>query len=327
MRADRLISLLMLLQTRGRMTAQALAAELEVSPRTIYRDVDALGAAGIPVTAESGPGGGIGLIDSYRTTLTGLTDGELRALFMLGVPEPLSRLGVSDRLRAALLKLAAALPADRQHSGSQARQRIHLDSAWWFQSGDSPTQLQTLYQAAWQDCRVHITRALKGGPLRDARVEQVVDPYGLVAKANAWYLVCAAGGGMQVHRISHITEARILPDSFARPDGFDLAAFWADWRAGYERSRPRYPVTARVARHLAPVLAEYLGERVAVAPAPETEPDVGGWIAVVLTFEALEEARSRLLGLGGAVEVLAPEVLRRSIADFAAQITARYVDL
>ena len=207
----------MLLQTRGRMTAQALAEALEVSTRTVYRDVEALGAAGIPVTSESGPGGGIGLIDSYRTTLTGLNEDEARALFMLSVPAPLAKLGVSERLRAALLKVSAALPADRQGSEMQTRQRIHLDSAWWFQSDEPAAQLPALYQAAWQDRKARIVRALHYGPLADARIEQMVDPYGLVAKANVWYLVCAAGGRVLAHRVSHIVEAQVLDEPFERP--------------------------------------------------------------------------------------------------------------
>ncbi len=234
MRADRLISALMLLQTRGRMTAQSLAEALEVSTRTVYRDVEALGAAGIPVTAESGPGGGIGLIDSYRTTLTGLNDDEARALFMLSVPAPLAKLGVSERLRAALLKVSAALPADRQVSEMQTRQRIHLDSAWWFQSDEPAAQLPALYQAAWQDRKARIVRALHYGPLADARIEQVVEPYGLVAKANVWYLVCAAGGRVLAHRVSHIVEAQVLDEPFERPP---ISTWRASGKAGAPSSK------------------------------------------------------------------------------------------
>src|SRR5512136_703550 len=133
MRADRLLSLLMLLQARGRMTAQELAAELEVSERTIYRDINALSASGVPVYAESGPGGGCALLDSYRTNLTGLDQDEVRALFMLSIPAPLDQLGVSQELRTALLKLSAALPDTRRGDEERTRQRIHLDSTWWFQ--------------------------------------------------------------------------------------------------------------------------------------------------------------------------------------------------
>ena len=143
MRADRLLSLLMLLQARGRMTAQELAAELEVSERTIYRDINALSASGVPVYAESGPGGGCALLDSYRTNLTGLTADEARALFMLNIPAALDQLGVTQELKAALLKLSAALPEARRRDEERIRQRIHLDSTWWFQAEEPLPHLQT----------------------------------------------------------------------------------------------------------------------------------------------------------------------------------------
>ncbi|RPH59405.1 MAG: HTH domain-containing protein, partial [Chloroflexi bacterium] len=151
MRADRLLALLMLLQTRGTLTAQALAAELEVTERTIYRDVTALSAAGVPVYTERGPGGGIALVESYQTDLTGLRPEEAQALSMLAIPEPLVRLGVGTELKAALLKLSAAIPAAAREKQAQARQRIHLDAAWWFQPEEPTPHLPALQQAVWQD--------------------------------------------------------------------------------------------------------------------------------------------------------------------------------
>ena len=151
MRADRLLSLLMLLQTRGRLTASQLATELEVSERTIYRDVIALSAAGIPVYTEGGHGGGISLVESYRTDLTGLRPEEAQALSMLNIPEPLVRLGVGQELKAALLKLSAAVPPSVREKQAQARHRIHLDAAWWFQPEEPTPYLQIIQQAVWQD--------------------------------------------------------------------------------------------------------------------------------------------------------------------------------
>lgn len=145
MRADRLLSLLMLLQIRGRMTARELAKELEVSERTIYRDIDALSIAGVPVYGEPGPEGGYALVDSYRTNLTGLTEGEVRALFMLSIPAPLADLGVSHELRAALPKLSAALPNARRRDEERVRQRFHLDSTWWRQGEERVPHLQTIH--------------------------------------------------------------------------------------------------------------------------------------------------------------------------------------
>ena len=300
MRADRLLSLLMLLQAREHLTAQTLAEELEVSVRTIYRDLDALSAAGAPVYAERGPGGGCALLDSYRTTLTGLTQDEVRALFMVSIPAPLAELGVSQELKTALLKLSAALPASRRGDEERVRQRIHLDSAEWFQAVEPVPHLQTIQRAVWEDRRLHLTYRL---PF-EAQAEWLVDPYGLVAKASTWYLVCARKGHVRAHRVSRVLDARITAETFERPAGFDLAAFWKEWRAGIEDNRPHYPVTVRVAPDLIPYLWQHFGDPVRDLIAQAGPPDAEGWITVTLLFETLETARERILGYGRAVEVL-----------------------
>ena len=331
MRADRLLSLLMLLQSRRRMTAGELARELEVSARTIYRDLDALSAAGVPVYAERGPGGGCALLDSYRTTLTGLTQDEVRALFMLSVPAPLAELGVDQELKQALLKLSAALPATRRHDEERARQRIHLDSSGWFETREPVPHLQTLQRAIWGDRKLHLAYRLRFG----AQAEWLVAPYGLVAKANVWYLVCAREGHLRVYRVSQVVEASISEEAFERPADFDLAAFWQAWCAEVEENRPYYPVVVRVAADLVPWLPQYFGEpireevararsRLALGAEPSS-PDAASWLTVTLPFESLYEARERLLGFGGAVEIVAPEALRKSVADFARQIVSVYV--
>ncbi len=319
MRADRLIALLMLLQTRGRMTAAALAAELEVTERTIYRDLTALSASGIPVYSERGPGGGIGLVEEYRTTLTGLTPDEARALFMTSVPAPLAQLGVGQELKTALLKLSAALPESRRSEESRTRQRIHLDSTWWFQSDEAVPCLEAIRQAAWQDRRLRLTVRLD---FFNATIEQEVEPYGLVAKASIWYLVHGRSGGIRVTRVSHIVRAEMLAGSFSRPDGFDLPAFWGKWCSEYE-GRPAYQAVVRVAPDLLRTLPLSFGERIREAIAG-TRPDPDGWTRMTLPFESFFAARSHLLGFGRAVEVLAPEALRKSLIDFAEQIVGFY---
>ena len=320
MRADRLLSLLILLQTRGRMTARRLARELEVSERTIYRDIDALSAAGVPVYTERGPGGGCALLDGYRTNLIGLTRDEVRALTMLSVPAPLSDLGVGHELKAALLKLSASLPAERRTDERRMRERIHLDSIWWFQHEEPVPHLQTIQEAVWEDQRLELRYRL---PFQ-AEAERVVDPYGLVAKAGVWYLVCASGGHVRVHRVSHVLSASLRGESFESPQCFDLAEFWKAWSASYEQNRPHYPVTARVApglhRHLPQLFGEPMRDRIANAGPPDAE----GWLTLILPFESLESARGRILGLGRAVEVLEPVALRDSILDFANQVVALY---
>lgn len=320
MRADRLLSLLMLLQTRGRMTARALAKELEVSERTIYRDIDALSIAGVPVYGEAGREGGFALLDHYRTQLTGLNEGEVRALFMLSIPAPLAELGVDQELKTALLKLAAALPGASRSEQERVRQRFHLDSTWWRQ-GEAPVpHLQTVHQAVWQDRRLSITFR----PLLNVEIEQCVDPYGLVAKAGVWYLVCARKGQLRVHRVADLLSARVADDPFERPKGFDLVAFWNTWCAQREQSDINFPVLVRVAPGFIPYLPVYFGNRLRPRIDQAGPPDAEGWIRLELSFESLEQARDRLLGFGRGIEVLAPRALRRSILDYAKQIEALY---
>jgi predicted DNA-binding transcriptional regulator YafY len=323
MRADRLLSLLMLLQTRGRLTAQELANELEVSERTIYRDLQALSTAGVPVYAERGPGGGCALLESYRTNLTGLTPQEARALFMLNIPAPLDQLGVTQELKAALLKLSAALPASRRGEEERSRQRIHLDSSWWFQADEAVPCLPAIQQALWQDRKLRLTYRADFG----TQVQQVVAPYGLVAKASVWYLVYThPSGDVRALQVSRVAEAVILDETFARPPGFDLAGFWKDWCAAFEDGRIRYLVTARMAPKLVPQLPYYFGDSIRDLLAQAPPADSEGWIVLTLPFESEAAARARILGFGRAAEVLEPVALRKSVIDFAQQITAFYQD-
>jgi predicted DNA-binding transcriptional regulator YafY len=320
MRADRLLSILMFLQARGRMTAQQLADELEVSVRTIYRDMDALSAAGVPVYTERGPGGGCALLDSYHTTLTGLTQDEVRALFMLSIPAPLAELGVDHELKAALLKLSAALPATRRPDEERSRQRIHLDSAGWSDTKEPVPHLQTIHQAVWQDRKLHLTYRLPFS----VRAQWLVEPYGLVAKANVWYLVCARDGHLRVHRISRVVDAYLSQETFERDADFDLVAFWQAWCTEIEENRPSWPVTVRIAPDFVPYLPLYFGQPIHRAIARAGPPDGGGWITLTLPFESLEDARDRILSFGRAVEVLGPPAVRNSVLDYALQIVALY---
>lgn len=320
MRADRLLSLLMLLQSRGRMSARALAAELEVSERTIYRDVEALGAAGVPIYAEPGREGGYALLDSYRTTLTGLSEGEVRAFFMLSIPAPLADLGIGQTLKAALLKMTAALPAARRQDEERVRQRFYLDSTWWKQEGGPLPYLQTLQQAVWQDRRVWVRQRF----FFSRELERVVEPYGLVAKAGEWFLVFAGSGRVRTCRVVDLLDVQLTTERFERPPDFDLAAFWQQWCAARQETRAAYRVVVRVAPALFPYLPAYFGERIRAQLAQAGPPDAQGWTTVTLWFEDLAAARARLLGLGGAVEVLEPEPLRLSLVDFAQQIVALY---
>ncbi len=318
MRADRLLSIMMLLQARGQLTAQVLAQELEVSERTIYRDVEALSMAGVPVYSEAGPGGGIGLLESYRTTLTGLTDAEAAALFLLSIPAPLEEVGLSADLRSALRKLAAALPVS-QRDAQATHRYLHIDAAGWRAGGDATPHLAALHAAVTQAQPVQLSyRRLSG-----AEIVVAVEPYGLVAKAGVWHLVYARGGRLQVIALADVAAVQRLPGAFARPPDFDLARFWAGWCARTEGSRAIFTAVVRVAPVLLPDLTRHFGTTAAVAAI--TAPcDGRGWATLTLTFASFEAARAQLLALGGAVEVLEPLPLRRSLADFAAQVVSLY---
>jgi predicted DNA-binding transcriptional regulator YafY len=310
----------MLLQSRGRLTAQQLSEELEVSVRTIYRDMEALSMAGVPVYAERGPGGGCALLHSYRTTLTGLTQDEVRALFMLSIPASLAELGVDHELRVALRKLSAALPAAARSDEERARQRIHLDPTGWSEARKPIPHLPTIHQAVWDDCRLHLTYRLPWA----ARADWLVEPYGLVAKTDTWYLVCARRGHFRVYAVSRVLDARLSGETFERDEGFDLVTFWRTWCAEAEKNRPSCPVVARVAPEFVPFLPSYFGESIREAIARAGPPDGEGWISVTLPFESVEDARDRILGFGRAVEVLGPVAVRNSVSDYAEQIYELY---
>ena len=280
MRADRLLSLMMLLQARGRMTAQELAAELEVSERTIYRDINALSASGVPVYAESGPGGGCALLDSYRTNLTGLNADEARALFMLNIPAALDQLGVTQELKAALLKLSAALPAARRRDEERIRQRIHLDSTWWFQTEEPLPHLQTIYRALWDDRVVQVTLRLKFGALLETQTDRLIAPYGLVAKAGVWHVVARKDDQLRVYRVADVIDARLTDQRFERDADFDLVDFWQSWCDDFEQSRPRYEVRLRLAAHFVTEAQHYLGEEVQAAIAQADRSDEQGRVTI-----------------------------------------------
>lgn len=319
MRADRLLSLMILLQTRGRMSAGQLAVELEVCERTIYRDIVALSTAGVPVYGEAGPNGGYQLLDSYRTNLTGLSEGETRALFMLNMPGPLAKLGLSQNLKAAMLKLTAALPESRRQDEERVRQRYFIDSSWWSQADEPLPHLQTIQQAVWEDRKLVITYV----PLFDVQIERLVDPYGLAAKSGSWYLVFGRGGRVRARRVADLLEAHLCPEKFERPADFDLGEFWERWCVEEQQSTAGYPVTVRVTKKALPSVIRRFGSvvRDQLAEAPEDED---GSRIVILYFRWIDEARDRLLPFGSGIEVLEPFALRASLADTAEQTARLY---
>ena len=225
MRAARLVQVLLLLQARGRMTARQLADELEVSSRTIYRDLEALSGAGVPVYAERGAEGGYQLLDGYRTTLTGLTAKEAEALFLSGLPGPAAELGLATAVAAARRKVLAALPAGLREAAAMAQERIHLDASGWFRTPPEHPHLEALASAVWGCRRVSVVYRRGDG----TTVERLLAPLGLVLKAGAWYLVAEASGERRAYRVARILQADVTRATFSRPEDFDLARFWPTW--------------------------------------------------------------------------------------------------
>lgn len=322
MRADRLISLLMLLQANGRMTADDLAERLEVSTRTIYRDLDALSISGVPVYAERGPNGGCMLMESYRTNLTGLNEKEVQALFMFTVPGLLADLGADKASEAAMLKLMASLPAPFQQDATFVQQRLHLDPAAWFQSDEEVPYLPLVQTAVWENKRLRMNYRRGDGQW----VKRLIDPYGLVAKASVWYVVGGMYNAMiQVYRVSRIMDAELTGSQFERPKDFDLAAYWQTWRDQFEARQNSLTVTLRVPPHSGPLLALVFGEGIVnlLLAASPTE-DAAGYATISLTFDTIETACRQLLGLGTAVEVIAPQELRQMLHEQASLTAEQY---
>ncbi len=320
MRASRLLSILMTLQSRGRVSAPALATALEVSVRTVYRDIDHLSAAGVPVWGDRGRQGGFQLREGWRTQLTGLTADEAQALFMAGLPGPARDLGLAQAAASVQLKLVAALPADWQADAERAASRFHLDPVDWFRGTAPPEHLKTVAAAVWSGQRLRM-RYESWSSVR----ERQVDPFGLVLKAGVWYLVARQGRGeMRTFRLSGIQHAEISATTFARPRRFDLPAHWAKATQRFEEGVYRGFATLRVSplgwaavRRFSAVVAQAV-DRTAEAPDP------GGWRKVTIPIESTPHATRELLKLGAECEVREPVELREAMRREAERLLALY---
>lgn len=315
MRASRLVSLLLLLQTRGQLTAAELAERLEVSERTIQRDVEALADAGVPVEAVRGPAGGYKLSGGYRTKLTGLTGEEAEALFV----GPAAELGLGRVFADARLKVLAALPPELQERAERSVRLFHLDTRGWFKGEDKTPHLPALADAVWRGRRV-------SARYREGRktVSRTLEPLGLVLKAGVWYLVAHRSAGMRVYRVSRFASVRAREEGFERPDEFDLAEFWDEWSDRFERERPSFEARLRLKRaglrYLRPLV--HPDGRVAV-DAARNGPELDT-IELTVPFERLDFAFRELLTFGRDVEVLDPPELRERIRATAEEVIALY---
>jgi predicted DNA-binding transcriptional regulator YafY len=314
-KSSRLLSIMLLLQTRGRLTAAQLAAELEVSVRTVYRDVESLHLAGVPLYGDAGHAGGYQLLAGYRTRLTGLSAGEAEALFLSGIPGPATELGLGSALAAAQLKLLAALPVELRAQADRMRARFHLDAPGWYAEDDDVAQLPRVADAVWHSRVLDIGYRRWKAP---TDVHRRVEPYGLVLKAGRWYLV--AGPGPRTYRVDQILELTVLPERFTPPAGFDLPGYWQRYQADFLTRLHRGEAEVR----LAPAAAARLtgASARALADTGTAEPD--GWVRAVLPIESLDHAHSTFLALGADIEVLGPPELRARLAATARALADRY---
>lgn len=324
--------MLLLLQNRGRMTARQLADELEVSVRTIYRDIDALSVAGVPVYAERGRAGAYQLLGGYRTRLTGMSDEEVRALALSGLPDAATELGLGTVLAAAQLKLHAALPAGLRTRAAELTQRFHVDIPGWHRGIEHVERLAEVADAVWRSRQVRISYRRWDG----SGVERDLEPLGLVLKAGNWYLVARCGesdgdsdydGGSGVYRVYRVSRIDELTDlgAFTRPEPFDLVEFWRDWSRQFERrmySRIALVRLSPLGRDLVPFFLGSVGVR-ALREAGR-EPDEDGWSVVELPVEQGRPALGELLRFGPELQVLEPADLRRELADAVARMGAMY---
>ncbi|HTS20392.1 MAG TPA: YafY family protein [Casimicrobiaceae bacterium] len=315
MRASRLLSILLSLQARGRLTAAEMAEELEVSERTVHRDIDQLSAAGIPVIADRGRAGGFKLADGFRTQLTGFTEAEAEALFLAGLPGPAAELGLADLTAMARTKLLAALPAGAR--AARVAERFHLDPAGWFRSTDAVTALPVIARAVFNERQLRF----RYGPTRELRT---VGPIGVVLKAGVWYLVAQKGGAFRTYRVGRISDVEALDQAYARPHRFDLAAWWASSSREYEMASYRGTATIRLSRRglgLVDALGPYVAQAVAQTA---TEPDEQGRVQCTIPIESVEYGVRELLRLGGEVEVIGPAPLRERMAQLLSEMLRNY---
>jgi predicted DNA-binding transcriptional regulator YafY len=319
MRASRLVSLLLLLQTRGGMTAAELARELEVSMRTVHRDVEALSEAGVPIYADRGPQGGIRLVEGYRTRLTGMTAEEAQAVFLSGLPGPAAELGLGTVVAAARLKVLAALPTELRGRASRIVERFHLDPSGWFQAGEEVPHLPALSEAVWESQRIRIDYE-RG----DRTVERVLEPLGLVLKAGVWYLIARSEDQVRTYRVSRVASVAQLDERFQRPEEFDLGSYWTESSAAYERDTPRTAVTIRVDPSRIDRLMSLFGRQTVDAAERMDEPDPDGWLRLRLRLDWPSEVPAMLVGIGSQMEVLDPPEVRESVAAMARAVAERY---
>jgi predicted DNA-binding transcriptional regulator YafY len=304
-KADRLLSELLLLQAHGRLTGRAMAARLEVSERTLHRDMEALSAAGVPVYALRGAQGGWQLDEDWRTQVPGLDESELRALLM-AQPRLVGDPKLAAAAERALAKLMAALPSNMRERAASIRQRLHVDTSAWRGSTEDLSMLPIVQDAVAHDRKLSIQYRPSG---REC-AERVVDPLGLVAKGNSWYLVAQTPNGLRTYRVSRIQSAKLLALPCARPPEFDLADYWESSTKKFQENWRRFTAILRMDSRAAEWIKMW--QLTSVAESGESA-DASGWLTLRVQFNHEHEAQFIVLGLGSRVEVLEPLSLRRHV--------------
>ncbi len=318
MRASRLLSILILLQLRGRVTAGALALEFEVSERTIHRDIDELSAAGVPVIGERGPGGGFYLREGFRTQFNGLLPDEVHALPLLGLPGPAGQLGLGTAPRRLRSKLLAAMPSDAARLSDRLQESIHIDPHDWYRDSEAVPQLPVLARAVLDRQRVTLHYESWKGARRWS-----AEPLGLVLKGGSWYMVAASGSRTMTLKVANIRELTVLAEHFDRTPGFDLPAWWSASLQRFERelrpSRALIVASPEGRRRLAEQ-GRYAAD--AVAAAEPARPD--GWARLSLPIENTQQAARLVLSLAPEAQALEPAELREAVAALARQMASAH---
>jgi predicted DNA-binding transcriptional regulator YafY len=317
MRASRLLTILMTLQLRGRTTAQALAERLEVSKRTIYRDIDELSAAGVGIYADRGRGGGIALVDGFRTELTGLTSAETEALLLAGLPAVAADLGLAGEASSARIKMLASLPRGSAVAADRIAHRFHLDPADWYRRPVTPIHLQAIARCVWEDRRLDVRyQSWKRSTWT------TLNPWGVVLKAGRWYLVAEGGGKARIYRLDKVLEARPLQETFERPVDLEVAAAWRELVERFERDLLRQPAVVLVspsADDRLHRLGDVVSDAILTAPV-----QADGRRRAKIMIEGIDHAAGLLLGFADEVEVIEPQALRDALSRRSAAIVALY---
>ena len=319
MRAERLVSMLVLLQARGGASAAALAREFAVSVRTVYRDVDALSSAGVPIYCEPGRNGGVRLHEHYRARLTALTPAEARALPLAGLAHAAHDLGLANEATAAQMKLLASLPASSGQLAARIAQRFHVDPVPWYQRAEHIDCLQELAAAVWGDRQVEVSyRSWRRG------IRRRLSPLGLVQKGGLWYLVARAGGSDRTYRVASIERLKVLDAPVRRPPHFDLATCWKSWSGEFESRLASERARVRISDEGRKVLRAVAGAAAHAVESTARPCGRDGWVEAEMPVEAPDEAARQLLRLGAEIEVLGPAALRKTLLREARRIVALY---